>query len=383
MARTPDRRHAPPPRTPPRSTPTPPTRRPAPPKHKPASPRPATNHGLPAGALTVELGGEWCRACSVTASVTVDIPAIDVPVRRHRRLVHLDGHELGAHRRLPHASAARGAAMSRRRCAGDRGSVTVWTLGMVLVVMFLGAISFDLWSGFATRREYAGAADQAAQAGANALDEALFRSTGERKLDPQRAEDARRRQPRRAGPRRRHRSRHRCHRRPSDRRADGHRRRRTPAHLRGRRPPRRTCPRRRTTTRGDAMNLRSTLLTAAARPRRRRMQRRRRRRIDDIHDRAPRRRIERRPARHRRRPRRPRRRRQRRRPTDRRRDLRPAIDIDRTIHDGRRPTSTGGWSSRRSANAARISTPRPDVSRIPEVCADGQPVRRSAQRPDR
>ena len=71
----------------------------------------------------------------------------------------------------------------------DYGSVTVWALGMVLVVMFLGALSFDLWSGFATRRDYAGAADQAAQAGANALDESLFRSTGERKLDPQRAEE--------------------------------------------------------------------------------------------------------------------------------------------------------------------------------------------------
>lgn len=70
----------------------------------------------------------------------------------------------------------------------DQGSVTVWTLGMVLVVMFLGAISFDLWSGFSTRRNLAAAADQAAQAGANALDEGLFRSTGERRLDPDRAE---------------------------------------------------------------------------------------------------------------------------------------------------------------------------------------------------
>ena len=77
--------------------------------------------------------------------------------------------------------------MTRRRLAVDRGSVTVWTLGMVLVVLFLGAISFDLWSGFSTRRQYAGAADQAAQAGANALDETLFRSNGQRKLDPQRA----------------------------------------------------------------------------------------------------------------------------------------------------------------------------------------------------
>ena len=39
----------------------------------------AANYGLPPGALTVLLGGEWCRACTVTASVTVDIPAIHVP----------------------------------------------------------------------------------------------------------------------------------------------------------------------------------------------------------------------------------------------------------------------------------------------------------------
>lgn len=39
----------------------------------------AANYGLPPGALTVQLGGEWCRACTVTATVTVDIPAINVP----------------------------------------------------------------------------------------------------------------------------------------------------------------------------------------------------------------------------------------------------------------------------------------------------------------
>lgn len=40
----------------------------------------ALNHGLAAGSLTVELGGEWCRSCTVTATVTVDIPAVDVPL---------------------------------------------------------------------------------------------------------------------------------------------------------------------------------------------------------------------------------------------------------------------------------------------------------------
>ncbi len=39
----------------------------------------ATNYGLPSDALTLALDGEWCRACTVTASVTVNIPAIDLP----------------------------------------------------------------------------------------------------------------------------------------------------------------------------------------------------------------------------------------------------------------------------------------------------------------
>jgi hypothetical protein len=39
----------------------------------------AANHALPAGAMTVALGGQWCRACTVTASVTIDIPAVAVP----------------------------------------------------------------------------------------------------------------------------------------------------------------------------------------------------------------------------------------------------------------------------------------------------------------
>ncbi len=39
----------------------------------------ATNHGLPPGTMTVEFRGQWCRACTVTATVTIDIPAVDVP----------------------------------------------------------------------------------------------------------------------------------------------------------------------------------------------------------------------------------------------------------------------------------------------------------------
>lgn len=39
----------------------------------------AANHGLPPGSMTVEFAGDWCRACTVTATVTVEIPAVDVP----------------------------------------------------------------------------------------------------------------------------------------------------------------------------------------------------------------------------------------------------------------------------------------------------------------
>ncbi|MEQ8438047.1 MAG: hypothetical protein RIB65_11185 [Ilumatobacter fluminis] len=39
----------------------------------------AANHGLAPAALTVALSNDWCRACTVTASVTVDIPAVAVP----------------------------------------------------------------------------------------------------------------------------------------------------------------------------------------------------------------------------------------------------------------------------------------------------------------
>ncbi len=40
----------------------------------------AANHGLPPGSMSVEFSGDWCRACTVTASVSVVIPAIDVPL---------------------------------------------------------------------------------------------------------------------------------------------------------------------------------------------------------------------------------------------------------------------------------------------------------------
>lgn len=70
----------------------------------------------------------------------------------------------------------------------QRGSVTLWLLGLCVVVLFLGGLSLDLWRGFSERRELANLADAAAVAGAGAVDEARFRGTGEVHLDPAAAE---------------------------------------------------------------------------------------------------------------------------------------------------------------------------------------------------
>lgn len=77
---------------------------------------------------------------------------------------------------------------ARSRGCGDRGMVTIWALGMVMVLGFFGWMSMDLWSVFAERRELAAAADQSARAGATALDVDRWRTSGVRQLDPTLAE---------------------------------------------------------------------------------------------------------------------------------------------------------------------------------------------------
>jgi Flp pilus assembly protein TadG len=63
-------------------------------------------------------------------------------------------------------------------------------LGLCLMLFLLGGVSLDLWRAFSERRSLAAAADAAAVAGASALDEAAYRSTGAVRLVPA---DARRR----------------------------------------------------------------------------------------------------------------------------------------------------------------------------------------------
>jgi Flp pilus assembly protein TadG len=75
----------------------------------------------------------------------------------------------------------------RQRDLGARresGTITLWMLGLCLMLFLLGGISLDLWRAFSERRSMAATADAAAVAGASALDEAAYRSSGIVRLVP-------------------------------------------------------------------------------------------------------------------------------------------------------------------------------------------------------
>ena len=71
----------------------------------------------------------------------------------------------------------------------ERGSVTIWILGLCIGILFLGGLSVDLWRAFTERRLLAGMADGATVAAATAIDEAEFRATGVIRLNPALAGD--------------------------------------------------------------------------------------------------------------------------------------------------------------------------------------------------
>ena len=75
--------------------------------------------------------------------------------------------------------------MSRRP---ERGSVTLWLLGIAVMLLPLGGLALDLSRSFSERRALAAATDAAALAGAGALDEGRYRTDGTVALDPVKAE---------------------------------------------------------------------------------------------------------------------------------------------------------------------------------------------------
>ena len=70
------------------------------------------------------------------------------------------------------------------RASRESGTITLWMLGLCLMLFLLGGISLDLWRAFSERRSLAATADAAAVAGASALDEAAYRSNGAVRLVP-------------------------------------------------------------------------------------------------------------------------------------------------------------------------------------------------------
>ena len=75
----------------------------------------------------------------------------------------------------------------------QRGTITLWLLGLAVMLLPLGGLALDLGRSFSERRSLAAVADAAALAGAGALDEARYRQDGTVALDPVVAEQRARR----------------------------------------------------------------------------------------------------------------------------------------------------------------------------------------------
>jgi Flp pilus assembly protein TadG len=71
--------------------------------------------------------------------------------------------------------------------SSERGSVTLWTLGLSIVLLLFGGLMVDFWRALAVQRELAAIADSASIAAASGIDEEHYRSTGEVLIDPARA----------------------------------------------------------------------------------------------------------------------------------------------------------------------------------------------------
>jgi hypothetical protein len=65
--------------------------------------------------------------------------------------------------------------------------VTIWTLGLSVLLLGFGGLAVDFWRALAVQRELAAVADSAVIAAASGIDEGRYRATGEVVVDPTRA----------------------------------------------------------------------------------------------------------------------------------------------------------------------------------------------------
>lgn len=70
----------------------------------------------------------------------------------------------------------------------EPGSVALWVLYWSFSILFIAGFGLDLWRGVSVRRTLLEQAEAAAAAGANGVDEATFRLTGDVVVDPARAD---------------------------------------------------------------------------------------------------------------------------------------------------------------------------------------------------
>lgn len=68
----------------------------------------------------------------------------------------------------------------------ERGTATLWVLGLCVSLLFLGGLGLDFWRAIAERRELSARADAAATAAASGLDEDALRA-GAVRVVPDRA----------------------------------------------------------------------------------------------------------------------------------------------------------------------------------------------------
>jgi Flp pilus assembly protein TadG len=69
----------------------------------------------------------------------------------------------------------------------EKGSITLWLLGLSILLLAFGGLAVDYWRALALQRELAAVADSAAVAAASGLDETHYRGTGEVRLEETRA----------------------------------------------------------------------------------------------------------------------------------------------------------------------------------------------------
>ncbi len=67
--------------------------------------------------------------------------------------------------------------------------MTIWMLGLSILLLGFGGLAVDYWRALALQRELAAVADSAAVGGASGIDESHYRATGEVVLDEARAVD--------------------------------------------------------------------------------------------------------------------------------------------------------------------------------------------------